>query len=208
MSHARTLRRRLILGTAATLACPALVSSARAQQRLVPTPAQTEGPFYPADLQGDTDADLLRYGALPYGHGQPLSLDGRVLDVSGRPVAGAVVEIWQCDHAGQYRHPAAGQRVDPAFQGFGRAPVAEDGRYAFRTILPVPYSGRTPHIHVKVKLGARELLTTQLYVAGHPGNARDFLWQRLDRDARAALTRRFDAGPRGAAADFPIVVSA
>lgn len=202
------LRRRLILGTTATLALPALLSVARAQQRLAPTPAQTEGPFYPEALDGDVDADLLRYGARQYRHGQVLSLDGLVTDTAGTALAGAVVEIWQCDHAGQYRHPASGRRADPDFQGFGRATVDREGRYRFRTIRPVPYSGRTPHIHVKVKLGPRELLTTQLYVAGDPGNARDFLWRSLSPAQREAVTRPFTAGPQGMTAEFPVVVQA
>jgi len=211
MAHRLADRRRLILGTAATLAWPALVSSAssaQAQGRLAPTPAQTEGPFYPTGLDGDTDADLLRHGARNYGHGQPLWLAGRVTDPAGRAVAGAMVEIWQCDHAGHYRHPGDGNRADPAFQGFGRVTVARDGQYRFRTIRPVAYSGRTPHIHVKLRLGTRELLTTQLYVAGDPGNPSDSLWRRLAPEERAALTRPFVAGSSGLAADFPIVVDA
>lgn len=202
-------RRQLILGATATLAWPALLSTARAQgQRLTPTPSQTEGPFYPEGLDGDVDADLLRYGTRDYRHGQVLSLDGRVTDTAGTALAGAVVEIWQCDHAGQYRHPASGRRADPDFQGFGRTTVDRDGRYRFRTIRPVPYSGRTPHIHVKVKLGPRELLTTQLYVSGDPGNARDFLWRNLSPTQREALTRPFATGPQGTTAEFGIVVEA
>ena len=113
-------------------------------------------------------------------------MDGSVTDLQGKPVAGAQVEIWQCDEAGHYHHPGDGGRADPAFQGFGRVTVGADGRYRFRTIRPVAYSGRTPHIHVKVKLGARELLTTQLYVEGDPHNERDFLWRNLGAEPRAA----------------------
>ena len=86
--------------------------------------------------------------------------------------------------------------------------MGRDGRYRFRTIRPVPYGGRTPHIHVKVKLDRKELLTTQLYVAGDPGNERDFLWRRLDAENRAALTVPFAAGSDGIKANFPIVVQA
>ena len=102
----------------------------------------------------------------------------------------------------------AGTTTTQAFQGFGRVAVGADGRYRFRTIRPVPYSGRTPHIHVKVKLGARELLTTQLYVEGDPNNERDFLWRRLDEQARAMVTVPFVAGADGLRASFPIVVAA
>ncbi|MDQ3272204.1 MAG: intradiol ring-cleavage dioxygenase, partial [Pseudomonadota bacterium] len=112
------------------------------------------------------------------------------------------------DHAGHYHHPGDGDRADRRFQGFGSVTVAADGRYRFRTLRPVAYAGRTPHIHVKVKLGQRELLTTQLYVAGDAGNTRDFLWRRLDETDRAALTVPFTAGNDGLRANFPIVVTA
>lgn len=174
----------------------------------LPTPSQTEGPFYPVRLPADSDGDLLRNGSVRYDKGQPAWVDGTVTDVEGRPLAGAAVEIWQCDQDGRYHHPGDGGRADPAFQGFGRVVVGTDGRYRFRTIRPVPYSGRTPHIHVKVRLGPRELLTTQLYVQGDPHNERDGLWRRLDAQARAAVTVPFRAGAEGLQATFPIVVAA
>ena len=190
---------------------PALWLGPRAQPapRRTLTPAQTEGPFYPVMLPADSDADLLRSGTrAPYRGGQPAWVEGTVSDADGRPVAGAHVEIWQCDEHGRYHHPGDGDRADAAFQGFGRVAVGADGRYRFRTIRPVPYSGRTPHIHVKVKLGARELLTTQLYVEGDPGNARDGIWRRLDEAGRAAVTVPFERGSDGLQARFPIVVAA
>ena len=118
------------------------------------------------------------------------------------------MEIWQCDEAGHYHHPGDGGRADPSFQGFGRVAVGADGQYRFRTIRPVPYGGRTPHIHFKVKLGPRELLTTQLYVAGDPHNERDGLWRRLGAEERAAVTVPFQAGGDGLRASFPIVIAA
>jgi protocatechuate 3,4-dioxygenase beta subunit len=202
------LPRRTI--TAALVFAPVVWRGARAQaspQRIA-TPAQTEGPFYPVALPKDTDYDLLKNGSMSYGRGQPAWVDGSVSDLAGKPLAGAQVEIWQCDEAGHYHHPGDGGRADPAFQGFGRVTVGADGRYRFRTIRPVPYSGRTPHIHVKVKLGGRELLTTQLYVAGDPNNERDFLWRRLPEPQRAAVTVPFQAGSDGLQATFPIVVAA
>jgi protocatechuate 3,4-dioxygenase beta subunit len=195
---------------AALIAAPALHLRALAQalsRRL--TPAQTEGPFYPLALPADSDADLLANGGLRYAKGQPAWVEGTVSDMDGRPVRGAVVEIWQCDEQGRYHHPGDGDRADRAFQGFGKVAVDGEGRYRFRTIRPVAYGGRAPHIHVKVKLAARELLTTQLYVQGDAGNARDFLWQRLrSEDERAALTVAFATGSDGLLARFPIVVAA
>jgi protocatechuate 3,4-dioxygenase beta subunit len=204
-------RRGVLLAAAAALvAAPALHLRALAQtpaRRL--TPAQTEGPFYPVTLPADSDADLLANGALRYARGQPAWVEGTVSDIDGRPVRGAVVEIWQCDEQGHYHHPGDGDRADRAFQGFGKVAVDGDGRYRFRTIRPVAYGSRAPHIHVKVRLAARELLTTQLYVDGDPGNARDFLWQRLrSAEERAALTVPFVPGSDGLSARFPIVVAA
>lgn len=204
---ART-RRSLLLGSAALIAAPGWLSPAIAQGGLRPTPPQTEGPFYPVTLPADTDADLLRNGQVRYGKGQAAWIEGTVVDLDGRPLRGAVVEIWQCDADGHYHHPGDGDRADPAFQGFGRAALDREGRYRFRALRPVPYTGRTPHIHVKVKLDRMELLTTQLYVQGDPGNPRDGLWRRLDEAARAALTRPFTPDGDGVKATFPIVVQA
>lgn len=202
-------RRRLVCAgsAAALIGLPAVIRGAVAQgaQRL--TPSQTEGPFYPVTLPADSDFDLLVQGERRYTQGQPVWLDGVVSDPAGRAVSGAVVEIWQCDQQGHYHHPADGG-ADPAFQGFGRVRVGADGRYRFRTIRPAPYAGRTPHIHVKVRLGARELLTTQVYVDGDPGNARDFLWRKLSPADRSALTVAFEPGSDGLRATFPIVVAA
>jgi len=195
---------------AALVAAPALWLGARAQPlaRRAATPAQTEGPFYPVRLPADMDNDLLRNGKLNYRSAQPVWLDGQVTDLDGRPLRGAQVEIWQCDENGHYHHPGDGDRADAAFQGFGRVAVDADGRYRFRTIRPVAYSGRTPHIHVKVRLGPRELLTTQLYVAGDAGNVRDGLWRHLSAAEREAVTVPFTRGADGLQAQFPIVVQA
>jgi protocatechuate 3,4-dioxygenase beta subunit len=202
------MRRRAI--AMVLVAAPALWLGARAQPVAArrATPAQTEGPFYPVVFPKDSDYDLLHNGTLNYPEGQAVWLEGSVTDLDGRSVAGAQVEIWQCDHAGHYHHPGDGDRADGRFQGFGRVTVASDGRYRFRTIRPVAYSGRTPHIHVKVRLGARELLTTQVYVAGDPGNPRDFLWRSLGAADRAALTVTFAPAGDGLRASFPIVVAA
>lgn len=207
-SPAPLLRRRTV--AAALVAAPALWLGPRAQPAASrrATPAQTEGPFYPVVLPRDSDHDLLRNGALTYPEGQSAWIEGSVSDLAGKPVAGAQVEIWQCDHAGHYHHPGDGDRADRRFQGFGRVTVGADGSYRFRTLRPVAYAGRTPHIHVKVKLGQRELLTTQLYVAGDPGNPRDFLWRSLGEADRAALTVPFAPGSDGLQARFPIVLAA
>ncbi len=205
MASSRLTRRT----AAAVVALPMIWTGLRAQpaQARRATPSQTEGPFYPVSLPKDSDSDLLHNGSLEYRGGQPAWVEGTVTDLQGKPLAGAQVEIWQCDEAGHYHHPGDRGRANPAFQGFGRVSAGADGAWRFRTIRPAPYSGRTPHIHFKVKLGSRELLTTQLYVAGEAGNERDFLWRQLDAAARTALTRPFVQGGDGLRTSFPIVVA-
>ena len=149
---------------------------------LLPTPQLTEGPYYPDKLPLDQDNDLLIVGKnLTPAVGEVTHLFGRLTDAKGEPVAGATVEIWQCDAKQVYLHTSdSGQKQnqqDKNFQGFGTFKTDAEGQYRFRTIKPVPYPGRPgPHIHVKVKQQGREMLTTQLLVRGHPGNARDNIY--------------------------------
>ena len=172
----RSLLRRGLLRAGATtsalLAAPSLVRA----QTLVPTPAQTEGPFYPVVIPADSDADLVTVsGAAAPARGIVTHISGRVRDTAGRPIPGARVEIWQCDAQGLYDHPRQGglARRDKGFQGFGRFVTLADGAYRFRTIRPVAYVGRTPHIHFRIDVPDGRALTTQMYVAGEPGNERD-----------------------------------
>ena len=174
-------------------------------QALVETPRQTEGPFYPDRLPLDTDNDLIVIGdSVTPAVGEVTHLSGRVLDRTGAPLGGVTVEIWQVDHHGAYLHTrtANAARRDGHFQGFGRFETASDGGYRFRTIKPVPYPGRTPHIHVKVKRGDRELLTTQCYVKGHAGNARDGILRRMDDRSREAVMADFVAMPGSRAGEL------
>ena len=194
-----SLTRRLALHLLALL--PALPALAR-------TPAQAEGPFYPTPRMrfADADNDLIRIeGAVRQAGGVPMHLTGRVLDAQGNPVAGARVEIWQCDANGRYLHTGDRQTTprDPGFQGFGHVVTESDGAYAFRTIVPVAYPGRTPHVHVKVRHGGAEL-TTQFYLADHPGNDRDALFRRLSPEDRRALSMRLDRRPDGPVAQVDI----
>lgn len=156
-------------------------------EELTRTPRQTEGPFYPDSLPLDTDNDLLLINdAITPAVGQVTHLSGRVLDARGEPLRNVLVEIWQVDGNGVYIHKGDNRKSlqDKNFQGFGRFLTGSDGRYYFRTIKPVPYPGRTPHIHVKVKKGERELLTTQCYIQGEPQNDRDGVYRGI-RDAKA-----------------------
>jgi protocatechuate 3,4-dioxygenase beta subunit len=181
--------RRHFLGGLAVgaLGVAACASPGAFADQLVRTPRQTEGPFYPDRLPLDADNDLIVVGdAITPAVGAVTHLRGRILDGRGDPVRGAVVEIWQVDNNGAYLHSGSGNgdRRDPHFQGFGRFETASSGEYYFRTIKPVPYPGRTPHIHFAVKVKGREKFTTQCYVKGHPGNLGDGILRSI-RDPRA-----------------------
>jgi protocatechuate 3,4-dioxygenase, beta subunit len=216
MSFTRLERRALIVGAGATLISAPFAPLVAAGSVLVVTPGQTEGPFYPVKLPADMDADLVRVkGQAAQAVGKVTHVVGRVLDRRGEIVPGAMVEIWQCDANGIYDHPGdrGGKRRDAAFQGYGRTQVDASGRYAFRTIRPVAYPGRTPHIHFKVHAPGVGRLTTQMYVAGEPQKAKDGVLASI-RDAKAresVIVRLDDAADLEAGAlkgTFDIVLGA
>ena len=150
-------------------------------EELLKTPQQGEGPFYPDKLPLDTDNDLIVINEkITPAVGKITHLSGRVLDVKGKPVQGAVVEIWQSDTNGSYIHTKGRKaKVDGNFQGFGRFLTGRKGEYYFRTIQPVRYSGRTPHIHFLVRKGKDRLLTSEFYIKGEKRNAKDPVFSRI-----------------------------
>jgi protocatechuate 3,4-dioxygenase beta subunit len=165
---------------------------------LLPTPAQTTGPFYPLTLPLDSDNDLVRVaGQAASASGTIAHVAGHVLDLNGRPVPGARVEIWQCDANGRYHDPRDDNPApeDLGFQGYGQTVTAADGGYRFRTIRPVPYPGRTAHIHFKISGQGLVGLVTQLYVAGEPGNAGDGVLNGVDVTARERVIVPFLPAP-------------
>ncbi len=210
----RLFLHKLGLGTAA-FGIPSFFNVPGAfAEELTLTPRQTEGPFYPVNLPLDTDNDLLivNDGITP-AVGVVTHLAGRVLDVRGNPIRNATVEIWQVDNNGAYLHEGSANRdkLDKNFQSFGRFLTGSTGEYYFRTIKPVPYPGRTPHIHFAIRMKGREKFTTQCYVKGHPGNERDGIWRRIrDEKARDAVTVDFAKIPNSQigelAARFDIVL--
>ncbi len=196
MASTAMRRRELLLGAGAVALAAPLPDAIAQSSGLVVTPGQTEGPFYPVSFPADMDNDLVRVqGQQAQAIGRLTHLSGRVLNKRGEPVRGALVEIWQCDANGIYNHPGQPglQRRDAAFQGYGRT-EAPDGRYTFRTIRPVAYPGRTPHIHFKVHAPGAGRLTTQMYFAGEPQNATDGVLSRIrNARARASVIVRLDA---------------
>jgi protocatechuate 3,4-dioxygenase beta subunit len=199
-------RRRLIL------AAPALLPGLACAQPLAQgTPAQMEGPYYPSGIPADADADLRRVAGAGRGAtGRPLLLTGLVRNLDGAPLPGAQVEIWQADHAGIYLHPRDGRLAqrDAGFQGYGRAIADAEGRYAFRTIRPGRYPGRTPHIHLRAHPPRGSApLTTQVYFPDEPLNAQDGLLRRVTDARRALLLARLSPMDEGQRAEFDVILA-
>lgn len=186
--YAVTRRRWLQTSVATGLLLP---TGALLAETLSETPRMTEGPFYPDKLPLDTDNDLIIINeTITPAVGEITHLTGRVLTTAGSPVRNAFVEIWQVDHQGVYLH-SADKRIrdqrDVNFQGYGRFLTDSTGAYYFRTVKPVPYPGRTPHIHVAVSSNGRRVSTTQLFIKGHPQNERDFIFRALRNDETKQL---------------------
>jgi protocatechuate 3,4-dioxygenase beta subunit len=190
----RFSRRALLgVGTATTFGCLAL-RRLQAQETLLPptppchdgdevTPAQTEGPYFTPNSPERTS--LLEDG-MP---GERIALAGYVLDRRCRPVAGALLDLWHCDAAGQYDND--GYRLR------GHQFSDPQGRFVFETIVPGKYPGRTRHYHVKVQAPGRSILTTQLYFPGEPGNEGDNIF-----DPTLLLDIPLERGPNLARYDF------
>ncbi len=187
-------RRKLIRGSAlmaAMMTTPGLFA-----EELVRTAGMTEGPFYPDKLPLDTDNDLLLINdSITPGVGQITHLGGKILCPLGRPIRNAFVEIWQCDNNGAYLHAGSGNadKRDSNFQGYGRFLTDSKGNYYFRTIKPVPYPGRTPHIHIAVSLNGHRVFTSQILIKDSPLNQRDGLWRNIkDPAARNSVLAAFN----------------
>ncbi len=197
-------RRRFVAGCA--LGATAFTAPAAFAQARVRTPRMTEGPFYPDRLPLDTDNDLLIVNdATTSAVGEVTRLSGRILGSDGRPLRNALVEIWQVDSNGVYLHSGSqnGRRRDGNFQGYGRFETASTGEYLFRTVKPVPYTGRAPHIHFAITPRGGDKFTTQCFVAGAAQNDGDFLLRRIaDERARAALIVPFEAAPGSATGEL------
>ena len=194
-------RRRLVVGGCG-LAAGLPLRTAWAE--LLATPPQAQGPFYPLTLPLDRDNDLVTVsGRSGRAQGVVTDVAGRILDPRGRPVGGVKVEIWQVNAFGRYHHPHDGQHkpLDPNFQGYGSTVTDEAGGYRFRTIRPVAYPGRAPHIHFALTGQGWGPFYTQMYVAGAPENASDFLLNSVrDRAARESLVVTLARSPNAGSA--------
>jgi len=209
----RRFLRNFGVGVAAITASHFFTRGAFADE-LVRTPRQTEGPFYPDHLPLDTDNDLIVINdAITRAVGEITHLSGRILDSHGEPLRNMLVEIWQVDNNGAYLHSGTNNRDkrDKNFQGFGRFLTGSTGEYYFRTVKPVAYPGRTPHIHFALKAKGMEKFTTQCYIKGFAGNEKDGIWRGIkDPKARESVTIDFapikDSRIGELAAKFDIVL--
>lgn len=183
-------------------------------EQLLPSAQMTEGPFYPDKLPLDTDNDLLIINdSLTPAVGEITHLTGRVLSKAGEPIRNAFVEIWQVDAKGVYLHSGSDgkAKADANFQGYGRFLTDVKGNYYFRTIKPVLYPGRTPHIHVAVSRNGKRIFTSQILIKGISDNEKDFLYRRIQ-DPKLRETVMADFAPiKGSkfgelAANFDIVL--
>lgn len=214
MSDSNKINRRTMIMAGAGIAASAVAATVVATPS-TPTPANPEGPFYPKHPQLDKDTDLTWVeGSTERAQGQVIRVEGQVLDEAGQPVQGALVDIWQANSQGRYRHeddPALAP-LDPNFQGWGMVKTDEQGRYSFTTIKPGSYRvdgewSRPPHIHFKVSRRGYHELTTQMYFAGESLNESDRLLRDVAENKRGLLVvdfRERDGVPRG---DFPIVLA-
>lgn len=163
------------------------------------TPSQTVGPFFAYALTPQTYGRVgLGSGTMvdPDTRGERIRIEGRVLDGAGAPVVDAVVELWQANAAGRYRHPAdtrADAELDPHFTGFGRTGTDGQGAFRFDTVKPGALGdGQAPHVNVTVM--ARGMLShafTRLYFDDEAAaNAGDALLRSVPGDRRGTLVAR------------------
>jgi protocatechuate 3,4-dioxygenase beta subunit len=199
MRHDATLHRRNMLEIAAAFAAMSVFSPlrralAQARQR---TPEQILGPFYPVRKRPDPGGDLTHLPGKPgRAAGQVVDVMGRVLDIDGKPVRQAKLEVWQANTHGRYTHPNDPNPapLDANFEGFGTMTTDAEGRYRFKTIKPGAYPAgpgviRPPHIHFIVS-GRRDRLVTQMYFAGEALNEKDPFLLSAPADSRELLVAR------------------
>jgi len=193
----QALSRRHMLGLA--LGAGGLAASGRLgavfAEALKRTPGEILGPFYPVIKRVDQAADLTVIPGKPgRAAGQIIHVMGRILNVDGRPVRGARVELWQANTYGRYTHPSDTNPapLDPSFEGFAVQSTDAEGRYRFKTIKPGAYPAtadwmRPPHLHFEVT-GKINRLVTQMYFPGEPLNDKDILLRqvRANRDGTIA----------------------
>jgi len=166
------------------------------------TTSQTVGPYFAIGLTRLKKTDLAGPGV----SGERISIAGRVIDADGIGVSDAMLEIWQANSYGKYAHPADAQNkpIEPGFQGYGRIPTDETGKFGFTTIKPGPVPGpdgkpQAPHIVVSLFMrGLLRRLVTRIYFPDDPANASDFVLNLIEPTRRGTLIAKKAVGQSAA----------
>ena len=202
-------KRRIFLKISALIGLGLTLTSRGHAKANVVTPSEGEGPFYPIAVQADQDFDLTRIeGRAGKAIGKAVFIEGRVLDETGEPVSGAMIDLWQANSFGRYRHPfdQSDQPLDDNFQGWAIIQSDETGGFRFKTVVPGAYPAgqgwvRPPHLHFKVnKLGFIKL-TTQMYFPEQKLNEKDLLLKQKSDSQQQAMI----ASSAGVTADGEII---
>ncbi len=189
-------RRNVIrFGLAGTVFGMAGAAKSWGRTLLAPTPAEVEGPFYPVIDQADKDADMTRIaGRTGMAKGEAIIVEGTITDLSGNPVADAVIDVWQANAAGRYNHPRDPNTApkDPDFQGWAVIRSDAKGHYRFRTVKPGAYPAtetwvRPPHIHFKISVKGFRILITQMYFPNELRNEADLLLRNKSPKEQSAM---------------------
>ena len=180
------------------------------------TPRETSGPFYPVTEQQDKDNDLTRIsGKNKSAQGEIIWLETEVIDLDGRPLKNATVELWQANSVGRYRHPFDSNQapIDPNFQGWAIVKTNDKGIVKFKTIFPGEYPAssnwtRPPHIHFKLNKEGYQELTTQMYFPGEPLNDKDRLLNRKsDQEKKLMIAKKTLDNPKTYRHQFVMALS-
>ena len=192
ISRRRAIKLSVISGIASAFGFSGSFAKALA---MMPTPSETEGPFYPVKDQQDKDADLTQVdGHDGVARGQHIIVSGQVRDVAGHPIENATLDIWQADANGRYRHPldVNAAPLDKNFQGWAIVRSDSNGLFRFRTVIPGAYPAsrtwiRPPHIHFKISKPGYRALTTQMYFPDEALNKTDLLLNDKSATERSAM---------------------
>jgi len=148
----------------------------------------TIGPYFPASfVEGGQDLTRFRRASA---RGQHIALSGRILQEGGAPTRNSILEIWQADANGIFRHPLDPRcgDADPGFAGWGRARTDAEGWYRIRTVVPGSYSDRCPHANLMIlAIGLTRRLVTTVFFADEPDTTRDPVLDRVDAAVRSRL---------------------
>ncbi len=181
-------KRRLLLKSMAAYAI-AGASQTWANERCDLTPPQPEGPFYPFRWPDQNRTDLTFAGKAL---GEIIILKGQLRDADCTPAKNALVELWQANHHGRYRHSRDNRNrapLDPSFYGLGRVKTDHNGLFEFKTIIPGSYAAgpgwqRPPHLHFKVWHRNNVKFITQMYFADEPLNQSDLILNQIPENER------------------------